>query len=179
VDANNIDAITQAFDNDDSNWEEEAYERGMTVEQVKQFRQLEWENEKLRQADEERQRQAQYAQWDAEVAELMNIYPGFNIDAEMENPQFVQMMNARVPLKTAYEVIHHDEFIAGAQQFAVQKANEKLTNAVASNKSRPSENGLSSNAPAVSSIDINHLSREQMAEYKRRALAGENIDFRS
>lgn len=177
-DVNDITGLMEAFENDDAIYEDEAYERNMTVDQVKEWHRIERENEAYRRREEEEQKARFYAELDRQAQELQQLYPQFDLQAELDNEDFVRMLRSGVPIRTAYEVAHHDEFVRGAMQFGMHKANEKLTNAVASNKARPTENGLSANAPAVTTVNIQNLTREQIEDIKRRAQAGEVIDFR-
>lgn len=179
VDASDHNAILQAFESDDSNLEEEAYKRDMSVEQLRQFKKIERENQTLREAEEERRKQAVFAQWDKEAEELKNIYPSFDVMEEQQNEQFVKLLGAGVPMRTAYEVAHKDEIIRSAMSFTAEKTAEKVANSVRANASRPSENGLSSTSASVNSLDINKLTPEQMQAYKQRALNGERIDFKN
>ena len=179
VDANDYDAILNAFESDDSNLEEEAYKRDMSVEQLRQFKKIERENQSLREAEEERRKQAVIAQWDKEAEELKTIYPSFDVVTEQLNEQFVKLLGAGVPMRTAYEVAHKDEIIRSAMSFTAEKIAEKVANSVRANASRPSENGLSSNSASVNMVDINKLTREQMETYKQRALNGERIDLKN
>lgn len=179
VDASDYDAILNAFESDDSNLEEEAYKRDMSVEQLRQFKKIERENQSLREAEEERRKQAVIAQWDKEAEELKTIYPSFDVATEQLNEQFVKLLGAGVPMRTAYEVAHKDEIIRSAMSFTAEKTAEKVANSVRANASRPSENGLSSNSASVNSLDINKLTREQMEAYKQRALNGERIDLKN
>lgn len=179
VDASDYDAILNAFESDDSNLEEEAYKRDMSVEQLRQFKKIERENQSLREAEEERRKQAVFAQWDKEAEELKTIYPSFDVVTEQQNEQFVKLLGAGVPMRTAYEVAHKDEIIRSAMSFTAEKTAEKVANSVRANASRPSENGLSSTSASVNSLDINKLTPEQMQAYKQRALNGERIDFKN
>ena len=179
VDANDYNAILNAFESDDSNLEEEAYSRDMSVEQLRQFKQIERENQQLREANEERRKQEMFAQWDREAEELKSIYPSFDVASEQQNEQFMKLLGAGVPMRTAYEVAHKDEIIRSAMSFTAEKTAEKVANSVKANSSRASENGLSSNSASVNSIDISKLSRKQMEEYKQRALNGERIDLKN
>lgn len=179
VDASDYDAILNAFESDDSNLEEEAYKRDMSVEQLREFKKIERENQSYREAEEERRKQAVFAQWDKEAEELKTIYPSFDVVAEQQNEQFVKLLGAGVPMRTAYEVAHKDEIIRSAMSFTAEKTAEKVANSVRANASRPSENGLSSTSASVNSLDINKLTPEQMQAYKQRALNGERIDFKN
>ena len=176
VDSNDYNAILNAFESDDSNLEEEAYKRDMSVEQLRQFRQIERENQTLREAEEERRRQAVFAQWDREAEELKGVYPSFDIASEQENEQFMKLLGAGVPMRTAYEVAHKDEIIRSAMSFTAEKTAEKVANSVRANSSRPTENGLSSNSAALSTVDINKMTKQQIDAIKQRVFNGERID---
>ena len=175
---NRIKATLNAFESDDGNLEEEAFSRDMSVEQLRQFKKLERENQSYREAEEERRKQAMFAQWDREADELKEIYPSFDVATEQENEQFMKLLGAGVPMRTAYEVAHKDEIIHSAMSYTANKTAEKVANSVRANASRPSENGLSSNSSALGTVDINKLSREQIETYKQRALNGDRIDFK-
>lgn len=176
VDASDYNAILNAFESDDGNLEAEAYERDMSVEQLRQFKQIERENQTLREAEEERKRQEIFAQWDREAEELKGIYPSFDVATEQENEQFMRLLGAGVPMRTAYEVAHKDEIIRSAMSFTAEKTAEKVANSVRANSSRPSENGLSSNSAALSTVDINKMTKQQIDAIKQRVFNGERID---
>lgn len=177
-----LDALGKAIEEDDAFYEEEALRENMTVAQLKQFKKMERENRSFREAAEAmQQQQAEAHAWrqlqaDAEKVKL--VYPGFDLEAEIKNPAFNSLLKAKVPMQTAYEVIHKNEIIPAAMQLASQKTAQKVANAVAANKSRPTENGLSSQAAAKTGIDISKLSRKEMEEYKARARRGESITFK-
>lgn len=179
VDASDYAGIMSAFEADDGNLEAEAYERDMSVDQLRQFKKLERENQSLREAEEENRRREMFAKWDREAEELKEIYPSFDVIAEQENDEFVKLLGAGVSMRAAYEVAHREEIIASAMTFTASKTAEKVANSVRANTSRPSENGLSSNSAALGAVDINKLSREQIEAYKQRALNGERIDLKN
>lgn len=179
VDATDYKGIMSAFESDDSNLEAEAYERDMSVEQLRQFKAIERERDSLREAEEEHRVQAQIEQWKREAAELKEIYPSFDPIAEQENDDFMKLLGVGLSMQKAYEYSHHDELMASAMSYTANKTAEKVANSVKANSSRPSENGLSSNASALGAVDINKLSREQIEAYKQRALNGERIDLKN
>ena len=82
------------------------------------------------------------------------VYPSFSLRAEMNNPDFVNLLRSNVNVKTAYEVIHKDEIIPAAMQFTAQTVERKLANKIAANGARPTENGMSSQGTAVVKSDV-------------------------
>lgn len=174
VKSDDYDGIIKALEADDKLYEDEAFQKGMTVEQVKEFHKLERENRMLRAQQEEEMMRAQWAEWDRQFNELKAIYPMADPQAELQNENFTRLMNAGVPIRDAFELVHKDELTRGAMQFAANKVAEKMTNAAMVNNSHPTENGMSKQAPAVSQVNFAAMSIEQLKEYARKQMAGEN-----
>lgn len=172
-----VNELINAVQNDDSMYEDEAYERGMTTEQVKEWHKIERENARLKAIEDERRKQAVFADWARQEAELKQIYPNFDFQTEMQSENFARMLNAGTPMRKAFEVNHIDELMQGAMQFTAGKVATQVTNSVAANQARPSENGLNQSVPTLKKMDISNLSKEDMDKLIARAAAGEKIDF--
>lgn len=181
VDATDIKALNQAIEEDDSYYEEEALEKGITVEQLKSIRKMERENADLkRQMQEERTRENAdrlYQSWMSQAEQIQGIYPSFNLEAEMQNPRFTDLLRNGIDLRTAYEVLHKDEIIPAAMQFTAQNVQQKLTNKIIANGARPTENGINSQSSAVVKSDVSQLSKADRQEIIRRVARGEKIRF--
>lgn len=180
VDGQDAAALVKAVEEDDSYYEEEALEKGVSVEQLKAFKKMERENGELRrQIEEQRQHQEAektYAAWMQQAQEVSNLYKGFDLNAELQNPQFVKLM--RVPdmdVRTAFEVVHKDELMPAAMQLAAKTVEAKLANSIRSG-SRPSENGSNSSA-AVVKTDPSKFTSKDLAEIRKRVSRGEKIVF--
>ena len=181
VDAGDINALNQAIQDDDSYYEQEALDKGMTVQQLKEIKKMERENADLKAQMEEAQRQENgkklYAAWMQQADEAKKVYPSFDLRAEMENPKFVDLLRSNIDVRTAYEVLHKDEIIPAAMQFTAQAVESKLAKSIASNGARPSENGMNSQSAAVVKSDVSQLSKADRAEIIRRVQRGEKIRF--
>ena len=181
VDANDIDALGKAIEEDDSYYEQEALDKGMTVQQLKEIKKMERENADLKAQMEEAQRQENgkklYATWMQQADEAKKVYPSFDLRAEMNNPKFVDLLRSNIDVRTAYEVLHKDEIIPAAMQFTAQTVESKIAKSIASNGARPSENGMSSQSAAVVKSDVSQLSKADRAEIIRRVQRGEKIRF--
>lgn len=181
VDAGDIESLNKAIQEDDSYYEEEALEKGITVQQLKEIRKMERENAALKAQMEEAQRQENgkklYATWMQQAEEAKKVYPSFDIQTEMNNPKFVDLLRSNIDVRTAYEVLHKDDIIRGAMQFTAQTVESKIAKKVASNGARPSENGMSSQSAAVVKSDVSQLSKADRAEIIRRVQRGEKIRF--
>ena len=181
VDAEDIDALFNAIEEDDSYFEEEALERNMTVKQLKEFKKMQRENAELKAQMDEAQKQENgkklYAAWMQQADEAKKVYPSFDLRAEMNNPKFVDLLRSNIDVRTAYEVLHKDEIIPAAMQFTAKTVESKLAKSIAANGSRPSENGMSSQSAAVVKSDVSQLSKADRAEIIRRVQRGEKIRF--
>lgn len=181
VDANDIEALNKAIEEDDAYYEEEALEKGVTVEQLKEIRKMEKENAELkRQMQEKARRENQektYAMWMDQAKQAQQTYPSLNIREEVKNTNFMSLLNAGIDVKTAYEVVHKDEIIPAAMQFTAKTVEQKLVNKIAANGARPTENGISSQSGTVVKSDVSQLSKEDRAEIIRRVQRGEKIRF--
>ena len=181
VDPSDIKALNKAIEDDDSYYEQEALEKGITVEQLKEIRKMEKENADLKRQMEEQNRKDNankiYAQWMEQADSTKQIYPSFDLKAEMQNQKFVDLLKSNIDVRTAYEVIHKDDIIAGAMQFTAKKVEQNITNKIIANGARPSENGNSSQGASVTKSDVSTLTKADRAEIARRVARGEKISF--
>lgn len=181
VDASDLKALNKAIEEDDAYYEEEALEKGLTVQQLKDIRKMERENADLKRQMQEQSRQENanrlYAQWMQQADSTRAIYPSFDLNSEMQNPEFIKLLRSNVDVRTAYEVLHKDEIIHGAMQFTAKTVEQKLTNKIIANGARPTENGNSSQGAAVVKSDVSKLTRADRDEIARKVARGEKITF--
>ena len=181
IDATDIEALNKAINEDDSYFEEEALEKGITVEQLKEIRKMERENADLKRQMEEQNRRENanklYAQWMEQEKQTKAIYPSFDLRTEMQNPKFLDLLRSNIDVKTAFEVLHKDEIIPAAMQYTAKTVEQKLTNKIIANGARPAENGNSSQSATVSKSDVSQLTKADRAEVMRRVARGEKISF--
>lgn len=176
-----VDALNRAISEDESFYEQEALEKGVSVEYLKEFKKVQRENEMFRKADQERENQEnaakQYTAWMEQAEKAKAVYPSIDLRTEVQNPQFVSLLRAGIDVKTAFEVVHKDEILPAAMQYAAQDAGKKVVNRVIANGARPSENGTRANAAANVKSDVSTLTKADMAEINRRVARGEKITF--
>lgn len=180
-DATDINALNKAIEEDDAYYEEEALEKGISVEQLKEIRKMEKENAELKRQMQEEQAQKNasqlYSRWLNEAEQTKGVYPSFDLQAEMQNPRFLDLLKSNVDVRTAYEVLHKDEIIPAAMQFTAKTVEQKLANKIIANGARPSENGNSAQSASRTKSDVSTLSNADMDEVIRRARQGERITF--
>ena len=181
VDVNDIKALNAAIEEDDAYYEEEALEKGITVQQLKEIRKMEKENAELKRQMQEQNAKENasklYASWMQQAEQAKAVYPTFDLRAEMQNPRFVDLLRSNVDVRTAYEVLHKDEIIPAAMQFTAKTVEQKLTNKIIANGARPAENGINSQSATVVKSDVSQLSKADRQEIIRRVQRGEKIRF--
>lgn len=178
---NDLSKLAQAIENDDVYWADAAEEAGMTVEQYKEVQKLRRKNaqlieqERVRRGHDaaDRQMQAWYQQSEAMKA----TYPSFDLAAEAQNPQFLSLLQAGVPIQHAYEVIHMDEIKAAERKMTARATEQQITANVRARGARPAENGTASQGGFTIKDDVSKLSKKDRAEIIRRVQRGEKISF--
>ncbi len=173
--------LSQAIENDDAYWSEAAEEAGMSVAQYKQFQKLQRENEALlrqqrRQMTDQRA-QEQLQQWYGEAEQLKALYPKFDLNDEVQNPQFLSMLRAGVPVQHAYEVVHMEQIKAGVAAMQARATEKQVVDGIRAKGTRPQENGTSSQSSFIVKDDVSKLTRKERQEIARRAARGERIEF--
>ena len=174
--------IREALESDDVFWEEAAADQGMTVDSYKKMVKLEAENEALHKAREEAERKNQkdavFQKWDREAEELKRMYPQFDLQSEIQDKRFLDLMGAGIDMRTIYETLHHDEILPALMQQTAKAATKQQAAAARSGQMRPAENGMSSRPAAQTVKDPAKMTKEERQEYARRAARGEIITFR-
>lgn len=158
VDPSNLQAFTDAVMNDDEHYEEKALEQGLPVETVKELDRLKRESEKLLSLKEQQQKEQVFreraSQLSQQIPEMQSLYPGFDMDAEMENPVFFNLAfdpnlaRAGMNLKQAYYAVHGEDILMSGMQHADRMGAQKVARSIQANARRPAENGLGGAAPS-------------------------------
>jgi hypothetical protein len=181
IDPTDVNALNRAIEEDDAYYEEEALEKGISVEQLKEIRKMEKENATLKKQMQEQEVRKNadrlYAKWMNEAESLKGIYPSFNLQAEMKNPEFVKLLQSGIDVRPAYEVLHLGDIMPAAMQFTAKTVEQKLANKIAANGARPTENGISSQSASVTKSDVSQLTKADRQEVLRRVARGEKISF--
>lgn len=116
-------------------------------------------------------------QWTAQEQEIRETYPGFDLAREMADPRFAALLRSRVDMRTAYEILHKDEIIPAAMQYAAQTVERKLAENLRSGTLRPAENGATSSLAAAPGSRVAQMSRKEIQEACLRVQRGEKISF--
>lgn len=173
----NVEAIMKAFEDDNDFWYSQAEEAGMTVEQYKNFKKLERENKKLLEVQEQEKQDSfakqQTENWLREAEAVKSKYPNFDLAAEVQNQQFLNMLKAGTPVEHAYKVMHFDEIMSAERNVTEQAVIQNIR----AKGARPAENGISSQSAFTIKDDVSKLTKADRAEIARKVARGEIIQF--
>lgn len=173
--------LAQAVENDDTYWSEDAEKAGMNVEQYKKYMKLQRDNQQLREEQQSRQaqeqRERQLHQWWDEGLKLKSVYPSFDLQQEVKNPEFLSMLRAGVPVQHAYEVMHMDQIKAGVAAMQAKATEKQVVAGIRAKGTRPQENGTAAQSAFTVKDDVSKLTRKDRAEIARRVERGEHVVF--
>lgn len=163
-----------------------AYDAGVDVnvykqqlEQQRRIKALEDENSLIKTQHQDalvnQQRQERVAKWYQQEKEVQTIYPNFNLKEAASNNHFVELLNANIDVKTAYEVAFKDDIM----KQVIAKAQENTVNNIKAKNNRPSENAASKKTSSNVMIkdNVSNLSKADREEIARRVARGEKITF--
>lgn len=171
-----LSTLEKKLSEDSSYYEDYAMEHNISTEDAKEILTL---RHQARVAEAEKARVAEEAKQNefinmlrAKAEQTKAIYPDFNLELELQNPKFQQLLSAtNGDTTSAYRVTHYDDLVRQQGLQARQTATQQVSNAVVANRQRPIENGLSSTASTIVQTDwrkANIQQIRQFAEEQRR-----------
>ena len=186
-DENFLEVLSQKIDADDSYYENYAMEHDMSNEEARRILDMERkvaridaekaavEAEKAEMAKQEEMRQ-QIMLLRQNAEKTKTQFPQFDLDTEMQDERFRRLCAVNNGDTTAaYMACHWKDILPATVQMASRQIQAQTAQAVASNKARPIENGLSSSAPSVVEQDFSKMSLKELrafADEQRRKKAG-------
>ena len=160
--------------------ENEAAEKDVPVEVLRQMKELEAANAQHLEAEQQAQRREHINGLIRQGQELQKIYPDFDIIKELnENPRFVQLTSPAIGLSVeeAFNAIHGKDMLGQVLQYGVQAGKEQTAQAIRANGMRPQEgairggrSGGQSAAPGMGS-----MTDDQYEAIKARTMRGEHV----
>ena len=169
-DENFLEVLNQKIEADDSYYENYAMEHDVSTEEARKIVTME---RKVAQIEAERQEQAKQEAMRQQIMLLRQNaektkaqFPNFDLDTEMQDEKFRRLCAVNNGDTTsAYMACHWNEIIPAQVQLATRQVQEQTAKAVASNKARPIENGMSSNAPSVVQNNFKGMSLAEIRAY--------------
>lgn len=176
-----VDGLLNALEHDNSLYEQEAVERGMTVDQLRELKRIERENSILKRQLETNRRNTEtdriYNEWMQQTDEMKEIYPNFDFIEEAKNDDFAKLLKNGIDVRTAYEVIHRDEILEGAMAATAAQVRRSVANNIQSNGNRAAENGTGNNGGVIYKRDAKAFTKEDRKRIAELVARGERIEL--
>lgn len=179
-DENFLETLAEKIEADDSFYEGYALEHDVDAETARKIVTAEriMARQEAQKQEEERQEQMRQhlivLHQNAEKTKAQ--FPQFDLETEMQDERFRRLCAANNGDTTAaFMACHYNEIISNTVQMASKQIQAQTAQAVASNKARPIENGISSSAPSVVQHNFKDMSLQDIRKYaeeQRRKLAG-------
>lgn len=169
-DENFLETLNEKIEADDSYYENYAMEHDMDVATARQIVTMERKVAKQEAEQEARQKEEQMRQHimtlrtNAEKTKAQ--FPQFDLETEMKDEKFRRLCAVtNGDTTSAYMACHYNDIITSQVQMASRQIQNQTAQAVASNKARPIENGISSSAPSVVQQDFSKMSLSELRQY--------------
>lgn len=155
---------------DDSLYEEEASEAGMTVAAYRQFMEMKKERDEMQQREQEDiERQMVRNHFDKlmqQAEEFKKQFPDFDLQKTLQNdPNFVRLTSPTVGLsvRDAYFALHHDELAPQMMAYGMERAKQQMGQTIQAQRRRPAEGAMKTGGqPAADfNVDPRSLSRPE------------------
>ena len=162
--------LTKKIEADDSYYENYAMEHDISTDEARRIVTME---RKVAQIEAEKQAQAKQEQMRQHMMQLQQNaqktkaqFPQFDLETEMQNEKFRRLCAVNNGDTTsAYMACHWNEILPATVQMASKQIESQTAQAIASNKARPIENGLSSSAPSVVAQDFSKMSLKDLRAF--------------
>lgn len=169
--------LQSAIDSDSAYWSAAAEEAGMTESQYKELlrlRNIDAKYNRMRlgmQAQEAARNQMR--QWLSEAEELKKDYPDFDLERFVADPQNLEYLKARAPMRMIYEYANRDKI-----QYDVAAQTERsVVENIRAKGARPKENGAAPKPAVTVKKNVDELTNADIDEIMRRVQRGETISF--
>lgn len=167
--------LSQAVEGDNRYYEDMAIANGVDVDTARQMDRDNRENQRQQEQLRQEHMRNQVAAWRQEEAQLKAQGLNVDLNAEAQNPTFVNLLKAGFGVKGAYEAVHHAEILEAAKKAAFTQAQTQTVDQIRSGNYRPAELG-SAQAPA--SAPGPRLTPQAQAQIRARLERGQKVDPR-
>ena len=173
--------LQKSIEDDYNMWADAADREGLSVETYKEMFKIRQQNAELLRTEQQREAEAranaQYQNWLAQAEEVKKTFPDFDINAEVQNPDFAKLLQSGVSVDQAYRVMHMDEIVSGIMKTTASLTEKRVADSVKAKGNRPSENGTTSQSAFTVKDDVTKLTKADRAEAVKRAARGAIISF--
>ncbi len=179
-DENFLETLSQKIEADDSFYEGYAIEHDVDTETARKIvtaeRIMARQEEQKKEAERQEQMRQHLIVLHQNAEKTKAQFPTFDLETEMQDERFRRLCAANNGDTTAaFMACHYNEIISNTVQMASRQIQAQTAQAIASNKARPIENGISSTAPSVVQHNFKNMTLQEIRNFaaeERRKLAG-------
>lgn len=181
LEAGDTEGLTRAIEGDDDIYASRAEEKGITMDEYKENLRLQMEAQNGRSMLAEMQRQQEmqetFRRWDAESEALKEVFPSFDIGAELENPEFQDTLNRVGNVRDAFMITHMEDILSGSTEVTARQTRNDMVKNMKSKAARPAENGVRTSPAIVRKSDPSKLNDADMDRIFAKVEDGETFSF--
>lgn len=180
-DAGDLDGLSAALDGDTMWMQEKADALGMTVEQYARYTEQQEKAAKYDAIMDQRHQQEEAARWvaerEAEAEALKQKIPGFDLEKELQNETFQNLIRHGFTMELAWQALHYGEAMEGMARYAKEEAERQTVENIRARGMRPVEGAAGGGAAVKQTANVNNMTKAQREEINRRVLRGEKVDL--
>lgn len=177
LEVGDTEGLKKAIAGDDELISSAAEREGFTVDAYRDQLNLRTEAAKGRALAEsirqETERRETFERWDREAEELRQAFPNFDLNAELDNQNFVEALDRVGNVQDAFMIAHMQDILSGAMNNSQQRTIQNLQAQAA----RPAENGVSHQAAVTRKTDPSKLTDEDMDKIFSGVAQGKSYRF--
>lgn len=182
VDAADVDALSAAIDGDRGFLQEQADKLGMTEDTYRQWTQNKADAQRYQQLMHRQAQEAEQARrvaaLEAEAEAMRGKYQGaFDLDRELANEDFVDLMRRGLSMERAWQTVHHDELVQAAAAQSAEAARQQVVDRIQARGMRPKEGAAGKTPAVVHKPNVRELTKQDREEIERRVMHGHSISF--
>ena len=178
-----VDELRKSYDEDDSLLQDEAEAAGMTVESFRTMKEIQQENERLRQVEQasiqEQLMRNHFSKLTQQAEELRKTFPDFDLRAELQNPEFFRLTSPEVGISVedAFYTLHGKELAAASMKAGMERAQQQLGQTIRAQGMRPIEGAAHGQGqPAAQApIDFSHMTRKEREAFRSQVKNGKVV----
>ena len=177
LEVGDIEGLKEAIAGDDELISSAAEREGFTVDAYRDQLNLRTEAAKGRALAEsiarETEKRETFERWDMEAEALKQAFPNFDLDAELDNENFIAALDRVGNVQDAFMIAHVQDILSGAMADGQQRTIQNLQKQAA----RPAENGVSHQAAVQRKTDPSKLTDEDMDKIFSGVAQGKSYRF--
>lgn len=178
--SNDVEGILSAVTGDTSYLKDYAIQNGVTEDVAKRLIEAEkMANDKAQQEAEIKNRQEFdkfYKDLERQGEALKAVFPGFNLEIAMQNPQFSDRIFNGYSVEDAYKNAYFDDIVQGGMQYVYNRAKQEQSLKDTKKQNRPNENLSNSQMSQGATLDYEAVTPQQRAKINDAIRRGEKVD---